>query len=130
MFKREDMQGPLMQLVSELPQQTENAILLKAQDARHAVNELLDGLGTDMRQFRDMTRTFVEEIRQIRMTMVTETSQMTKGLREVRQFFIGPDYKEEIARLREFVDLCERLVVLKQNGTLDAITDTMLRLAV
>jgi len=130
LFKIEDLRDVALYWASELPKKTEDAILPKAQDARRAINELIDGLGADIGNFRQSTKAFIEEIRQIRMTMVTETASMTKGLREVRQFFLGGDYKEEITRLREFVELCERLVVLKQNGTLDAITDTMLRLAV
>ena len=40
------------------------------------------------------------------------------------------DYKEEVARLKDFVDLCERLQKLKESGFLDSVADTMLGLAV
>ena len=36
---------------------------------------------------------------------------------------------EEIARLKEFVDLCERLQRLKRDGVLDALANTMIKLA-
>ena len=36
---------------------------------------------------------------------------------------------EEIARLKEFVDLCERLQRLKRNGVLDALAKTIIKLA-
>jgi hypothetical protein len=130
LFNIEELRDVVLCWARELPKKTEDSIMPKAQDARRAITELIDGLGADIGNFRSSTKAFIEEIRQIRMTIVTETSQMTRGLREVRQFFLGSDYKDEIARLREFVDLCERLTVLKQNGTLDAITDTMLRLAI
>jgi hypothetical protein len=130
LFKVEDMREVLMKWASDLPKQTENAILPRAEDARKAVNELLDRLGMDMGDFRKLTKEFIEDIRQSRFTIVAEASTMSKSLREVRQFFIDKDYKEEITRLREFVELCERLVALKQNGTLDAITDTILKLSV
>jgi hypothetical protein len=63
------------------------------------------------------------------MSVVSETSAMTGPLREVRQFFLGSDYDAEIKRLREFVDLCERLNKLKESGFLDSVADTMLKLA-
>ena len=36
---------------------------------------------------------------------------------------------KEIARLKEFVNLCERLRRLKRNGVLDALADTIIKLA-
>jgi len=36
---------------------------------------------------------------------------------------------EEIARLKEFVDLCERLQRLKRDGVLDALANTIIKLA-
>jgi hypothetical protein len=54
---------------------------------------------------------------------------MTNALKEVRQFFIGSDYKAEMERLSEFVALCERMQKLKDTGFLDRVADTMLNLA-
>jgi hypothetical protein len=51
------------------------------------------------------------------------------NLREVRAFFLDKDYATELARLREFVEVCERLKLLKDCGFLDTVADTMLRLA-
>jgi hypothetical protein len=51
------------------------------------------------------------------------------SLKEVRQFFLEGDYEKEIERLHEFVDLCERLKALTQDGFLDAVADTLLKLA-
>jgi len=36
---------------------------------------------------------------------------------------------EEIARLKEFVDLCERLQRLKRDAVLDALANTIIKLA-
>jgi hypothetical protein len=101
-----------------------------ARACRATMDELMHGIGGEMETFKKDAKHWLEEIRSTRMATVAECSQMTKSLRDVRQFFLGSDHKEEITRLREFVDLCERLVALKESGTLDAITDTMLRLAV
>jgi hypothetical protein len=94
------------------------------------MDSLLQGIGQEMEKFRSDTKHYLEDIRQTRFAVVRETAEMTGPLKEVRQFFLGGEYKEEIARLREFVDLCERLDKLKQSGFLDKVADTMLSLAV
>ena len=71
----------------------------------------------------------LDDIRSTKFAITLEVSQMAKPLSDIRQFFIGPDYKEQIVRLKEFVDLCERLNKLKDSGFLDNVADTMLRLA-
>jgi hypothetical protein len=64
------------------------------------------------------------------MAAVNEISQSLQALRDIRKFFIESDYATEVGRLREFVALCEQVQRLKENGTLDAISDAILRLAV
>lgn len=64
-----------------------------------------------------------------RMTIVSDCVGMVSALKDVRQFFLGPDYDSEQKRLSEFVDLCERLKVLKDSGFLDTVADTMIKLA-
>lgn len=128
LFRVEDVEKILMAMAQDLPKESD-PILARAKDTRAAVNELLDGLGHDMTSFKDGCKAFLEDIRQTRFAVVAETSQMSKPLREIRQFFLGSDYKEEICRLKEFVELCERIQKLKQDGTLDAVADTMIRLA-
>lgn len=64
-----------------------------------------------------------------RMSVVSECAKCVNALRDVRQFFFGPDYDKEQKRLAEFVELCERLKALKDSGFLDTVADTMIRLA-
>jgi len=113
--------------IAKLPKETRPNVLA-AQDARKIIEELLNGIGSDMERFNASTKQYLTDIRQTRFAVVTETAQMTKELKDVRQFFLGSDYKEQIERLREFVDLCERLKKLKDSGFLDSVADTMLRL--
>lgn len=129
LFNLDDMNAVILDQIGKLPKETRPNVLA-AQDARKIVAELTDGLGGDMERFKASTKLYLEDIRQTRFAMVSETAQMTGPLREVRQFFIGSDYKEQIERLREFVELCERLQKLKESGFLDSVADTMLRLAV
>jgi len=124
-----DLQALLCAEIAKLPKETRPTVQA-AEDARKIISELTAGIGGEMEKFRADTKRYLEDIRQTRFAVVTETSQITGPLKEVRQFFLGGDYKEEVARLKEFVDLCERLQKLKESGFLDSVADTMLRLAV
>jgi hypothetical protein len=129
LYRLEDVRRLLLIMADDLPKEA-SPLLQRAKDVRAAVNELTDGIGGDMNLFRDQVKKHLEEIRLTRMTMLTETAQMSRSLREIRQFFIGPDYHNELQRLKDFVELCERLHQLKANGFLDKIADTMLNLSV
>lgn len=128
MFKIEEVEAIICAEIAKLPKETRPNVRA-AEDARRIIDELMQGIGGDMEKFRADTKRYLEDIRNTRFAIVTETSQMTSALKEVRQFFLGGDYKEEINRLKEFVDLCERLQILKESGFLDNVADTMLRLA-
>lgn len=85
-----------------------------------------------MQSVNDLERTMadaVQRVRSSRMSIVSDSSSAVNALRDIRQFFLGPDYEREQKRLAEFVDLCERLKQLKESGFLDTVADTMLRLS-
>lgn len=71
----------------------------------------------------------VTHLRSLRMAITKETETTVEALREVSEFFIEHDYEAEMQRLQRFVGLCEQLKALKQDGTLDALSDTIIRLA-
>ena len=81
-----------------------------------------------MERFKADSKTHIETIRATRYTVLNEVNQMLTGLKDVRQFFMGSDYKEQTDRLRGFVELCERLQKLKETGFLDAVADTIIEL--
>jgi hypothetical protein len=99
-------------------------------DARNVLRENDRELAQGMEKFNAKAKVALEDFRQVRMSYVMEASQILKPLKEIREFFLGPTYTQEIERLRSFVELCERLAQLKKDGTLDAIGDTIIRLAV
>lgn len=98
-------------------------------DARTALKESTDGMGEIITAFDRVTKSAQQDIRNTRMSIVAECSHMVNALKDVRQFFLGPDYERETKRLADFVDLCERLKRLKDSGFLDTVADTMLRLS-
>jgi hypothetical protein len=72
----------------------------------------------------------VKKTRDTRMTVTTELNKSLNAMKDVRQFFLDSDYKIEIERLKEFVDISERMRSLIQDGTMDAITDVAIKLAI
>ena len=127
-FYADDVKAMICEQINNLHKETRPNVKA-AEDARKIINELTEGISEDMGKFRSDTKRYLEDIRSTRFAMVTEAAHMTGPLKEVRQFFLGGDYKEEITRLKDFVDLCERLQKLKESGFLDSVADTMLGLA-
>lgn len=124
----DDVQSVIATEIAKLPRETRPNVKA-AEDAREIIHQLMLGLGGDMEQFRANSKIYLDDVRNVRFAFVTETAQMTSQLKDIRQFFLGSDYKDQISRLKEFVDLCERLNNLKQSGFLDTVADTMLRLS-
>jgi hypothetical protein len=128
MVNEDWMNNALIGEINDLPSKM-NPQIKAAREAREIVRELLKGIGHEMTQFEENCRDHLNVIRGKRIAMVSEATSITAALKEVRQFFIGSDYKTEMERLGEFVSLCERLQKLKDSGFLDQVADTMLNLA-
>jgi hypothetical protein len=79
-------------------------------------------------QFLPLMKLHLEEVRDNRMAQVREINETLKLHKEIRQFFLEKDYEAEKMRLAEFIGLCERLKVLKDDGTLDAVAETIIKL--
>jgi hypothetical protein len=76
-----------------------------------------------------LLHTNLQNIRSTRMSVENECRQCLTALRDVRKFFLESDYKTEIDRLNEFLELFARIKQLQKDGTLDLIADVMLKLA-
>ena len=98
-------------------------------EAKEALRTAVEGIGENMDKIKPMKKELIENLRGMRMTTTSEVAAMLKPLEDLRKFFLGADHDKEIARLREFVDLCERLETLKKSGFLDTVADTMLKLS-
>ena len=120
-----------LKIIEEINRQPQEltALARAAIDARAVLHENIEKLGGVMEDFNARTKVAVESLRQSRYSYVTETSQMLAPLKDIRQFFLGSDYEKQTGRLKDFVELCERLQKLKESGFLDSVADTMLRLA-
>jgi hypothetical protein len=71
----------------------------------------------------------IRSIRATRMSVETECRTLLSALSDVRDFFMGKNYESELQRIERMVALCKELRQLQQDGTLDAISDAILKLA-
>ena len=127
-INREDLMVMVCEMVNELPKESRPTVR-EAKDARAIVNELLNGIGADVEGFKKTSQQYISDIRGVRMAVAGEVNQIIQPLADIRKFFLAHDHKEEISRLKEFVDLCERLQALKASGFLDSVADTILKVA-
>lgn len=104
-------------------------VIEKTKEAAETLETVSEGLGRHLEQLKPLKKEVIEELRGLRMTSTTEVSAMLKPLEDLRKFFLGDQHAEEVAKLKEFVELCERLERLKKSGFLDTVADTMLKLA-
>lgn len=128
MLPAEELQRAIMAELAKIPGVAQPSTM-EIKETQKAMADLLGKVGEEMMEFRKASKGWFDDLHQTRMAVISETAQMVKALSDVRQFFLGPDYKEQRERLADFVDLCERLQNLKACGFLDAMADTLLRLA-
>lgn len=106
-----------------------NDLAERTREAKAALLEAVKGVGNALDSFEPTSNEYLRSVRAFRMTAIAETASCRTALEDIRKFLIGPDHAKEIAALKEFVDLCERLQKLKESGFLDAVADTILKLA-
>lgn len=72
----------------------------------------------------------IKEVRESRMALTGEMGQMLVSLREVRKFFLEDPHEAEATRLTHFVQTCRELRQLVDDGTLEALSDAILKMSV
>lgn len=127
-FNFDDMAILIAEQISKMPRET-RPLVLAAEDARSTIDELFRGVGGDMEKHRENMKDHLSNIKGVKIAYVAELNVIKKELQDIRTFFVGAEHDREIARLREFVDLCERIAALKRAGTLDAVAETIIKLA-
>lgn len=102
----------------------------RLKEAREALDLMTNAWKPQWLDWMKESKSMLEELRSWRMATTLEAKTAVRELADLRKFFLGPDHLEEMARLKEFVDVCERLERLKKNGTMDLIADTIIKLAI
>lgn len=110
--------------------ESQESLVARVTDAHKALEIASKSYKQAWLEWRKISETMLPECRSFRMAVDGELSKTLKALEDVRIFFLSPDHDKEVARLKEFTDLCERLKALKDSGFLDRVSDTILRLEV
>jgi hypothetical protein len=104
-------------------------MLDRAKDVIAAIDLLSSEIRGPWAEYQEFVKRAIAETREQRIALGSESRLLMTALRDVRQFFMDENYEKEIGRLHEFIDLCERMKALKQDGFIDAIADTILKLS-
>lgn len=110
--------------------ETLETFLIRVNDARKALDICSSTFKREWGEWVDNCDKMLADQRQWRMAIGSELSTSLAQFKDVRKFFLSDEHVVEAARLKEFVELCERLKALKDSGFLDKVTDTILRLEV
>ena len=125
-IKKELMAGGHMEKIAEELRVVNEEISNSKKELESLFNELC----SVSHQVRPKIKEQIDDIRHIRTTTVSEVNMALSALKDIRKFFLDSDYEKEIKRLSEFISLCNQLKTLKADGTLDALCDTAVRLAI
>ncbi len=104
-------------------------LAIRSIEARKFLEEHTDAVRSTWLDWMDETQKVLTDIRQTRMAIGLEAGKLLSECADVRKFFLSDDHDKEIAKLREFIELAERLKALKADGTLDKLADTILKLS-
>lgn len=104
------------------------SLIDRGQEVIDTIDYLVKQIKGPWAEYQAFVKSAINETREQRIALGTETRLLMQSLKEVRQFFLDDNHDSEMQRLREFVDICERLQALQHSGFLDAIADTILKL--
>lgn len=109
-------------------------LLTAVNDEMQQSKKILEALVNDVKALGDVVGPALlkqaTDLRNSRMTATTEIQLSLTALREIRKFFLESDYDKEMGRLERFLAACREFKALKADGTLDAVADIAIRLAV
>jgi hypothetical protein len=109
-----------------------NALLMKLNEATEESVEVIQETYNDVLSVSSHLipelGDLIKKVRDKRGAVVRELSQTLNMMKDVRKFFLEKDYETEVERLERFCSVAERLRTLMDDGTLDAISDIILKL--
>ena len=97
--------------------------------SKKIIQDVFNEMAAVGNQLNPLFRDQIAALRASRMSAVSEVQATLSAMKDIRKFFLESDYEKEIKRLGEFVALCKELKALKEDGTLDALCDVTLKLA-
>lgn len=100
----------------------------EANEAVQLLFESTSGMGAVVQKFSDDSKQWVQDIRQTRFFICGELQQTKRDAEDLRRFFGSSEHDKQLEKMKEFVDVCEKLKQLKDSGFLDSVVETMIKL--
>ncbi len=123
-FVQLPLSGVLMEHVKEAIEEIRGDIKKSQETLQQSYNELLKMHDLFSPQIVKMSK----QLREKRTALLTEVKLSMTLFKDIRKFFIEKEHKTEINNIKEFAEVCERVKKLIDDGTMDAITDAILKL--
>jgi len=102
----------------------------EVEEAKKRLEEITDVFRAEVIEFTtDEFPAALKKMRDCRMSLTSERAKILDTMKDLRGFFMDKDYDTEIERLERFVRLADRFRKLIDEGTLDSISDAILKLA-
>lgn len=98
-------------------------------DAKKALDLACSTFRRDSLDYMAEVDEHLKQFRMSRMALDQEHRNLLQSCADVRKFFLSEEHQEQVKRLNEFAETCKTLKALKDSGFLDAITETILKLA-
>jgi hypothetical protein len=122
------------EMVSMMPKKfgasvvAQETLVQRAKDACETIEYLANHQKAAWFEVEEAINAQIASVRSKRSIAEIESKQLLTALGDVRRFFFDDKHQEEVKRLSEFVEVCERLQKLQTSGFLDAVADTILKL--
>lgn len=101
----------------------------RALASRQAMEFHVNHIKRDWMDWKEKQDAILTDFQQGRMAIERESRLILSAVLDVRKFFLGDAHEQEVKRLREVVELMERLQALQKDGTLDKFADVLLKLS-
>lgn len=116
--------GVVMEHLSGALEEVDKDIKNQIQVLQQTYNELLRMHDVIAPQIIKMSK----ELRGKRLSLTLDIKNSLSLMKEIRQFFMEKDHEIEINRVKDFLSVCEKIKTFTEDGTMDAITEVMLKL--
>lgn len=104
-------------------------LAIRLKQARDFMDWSANHMKTAWLDWMDEANKASRHVNELRMAFDRESKSIVASGKDVEQFFNSSEYREAHARLKEMVDLLDRFSTLKNNGTLDAFADFILKVS-
>jgi hypothetical protein len=108
--------------------EAQETLVQRAKEACEAIEYLASHQKKSWFDVEEAINAQIASLRSKRSIAEFENKQLLTALGDVRRFFFDDKHQEEVKRLSEFVEVCERLQKLQTSGFLNAVADTILKL--